>query len=87
MQKAAHLSTCGYCSEALTLFHHKASRRHMCEPHKHTVPVCWANIPYAKPKKNSPKLLPEDKLSIQQVIGTFLYYAKGSRCHVNDNDI
>jgi len=48
----------------------------MDQPHEYTVPVCRAKIQYAKDADSSAKLSLEDRMSIQQVTGTFLYYAR-----------
>ena len=48
----------------------------MFKPHIYTAPVYGAKTQYMKPEDNSPKLLSEDKLSIQQVTYIFLYYAR-----------
>ena len=65
----------GYCSEALTRFQHEAGKV-MDQPHQHAVPVYGAKIQYAKLADTRPKLGDEDKKFIQQVTGTFLYYAR-----------
>ena len=64
-----------YCIAALTRFRHEASGR-MDQPHQHILLAYGAKIQYAKDADTSPKLPPEDKLFIQQVTGTFLYYAR-----------
>ena len=46
------------------------------QPHQHSIPMYGATIQYAKKLDDSPKLDKEDKLFIQQVTGTFLYYAR-----------
>ena len=63
-----------YRIAALTRFRHKASGQ-MDQPHQHILPAYGAKIQYAKDVDRSSKLPPEDKLFIQQVAGTFLYYA------------
>ena len=75
-RRRVHLAMPGYCTETLTIFRHKAGRVRMDQPHKHAIPAYGAKIQHAKPEDTSPKLLPEDKLFIQQVTGTFLYYAR-----------
>ena len=47
----------------------------MTQLHVHAVPVYSTNIYYAKAKDKSTKLGKADKLTIQQVAVTFLYYA------------
>ena len=65
----------GYCSEALTRFRHEATKI-LDQPNQHAVPVYEANIQYAKEANKSALLNPVDKTFIQQVTGTFLYYAR-----------
>ena len=48
----------------------------MDQPHEHVAPVYGATIHYAKNMDTSTKLGPEDTKFIQQVTGTFLYYAR-----------
>ena len=56
-----------YYIAALTRFRHEASGW-MDQPHQHVLPAYGAKIQYAKDADTSPKLPPEDKLFIQQVI-------------------
>ena len=65
----------GYCREPLTRFRHEAVTC-MDKPHQHTVLVYGAEVQYAKPADTSTKLDGEDIKFIQQVTGTFLYYAR-----------
>ena len=65
----------GYCLEALQRFRHEAAQW-TDQPHDHSVPMYGAKIQYAKKLDESPEIGPEDKLFIQQVTGTFLYYAR-----------
>jgi hypothetical protein len=74
-RREVHCSMPGYCSEALVRFRHEM-RKIMDQPHEHAVPVYGAKIQYAKGPDTTAKLGPEDKLFIQQVTGTFLYYAR-----------
>ena len=74
-KKQVHLSMPGYCSEALQQFRHDCKTK-QDQPHQHTVPTYGATIQYAKPPDESPTLNNEDKTFIQQVTGTFLYYAR-----------
>ena len=65
-----------YCEESLIRFRHEL-RKIMDQPHKHTLlPVYRANIQYTKTEDKSSKLGKADKLFIQQVTGTFLYYTR-----------
>ena len=46
------------------------------QPHKHAVPFFGATIKYTKPEDTSPLINEEEKKYVQQVTGTFLYYAR-----------
>ena len=48
----------------------------MDQPHKHTAPVYGSTVQYAKPEDTTQQLDKAGKLFIQQVTGTFLYYAR-----------
>ena len=74
-KRQVHLSMPGYCKEALTRFAHKL-RKANDQPHRHTIPAFGAKVQYAPAKDNSPPLSKEDTKFIQQVTGTFLYYAR-----------
>ena len=65
----------GYYTEGLTRCHHEAPGRLMDQLHKHVQRIYGAAVQYAKDVDTSPKLGSEDKIFIQQVTGTFLYYA------------
>ena len=65
----------GYYNKVLTYFHHEL-RKIMDQPHKHALQVYGAKIQYAKSEDKYVKLGKEDKLFIQQVTSTFLYYAR-----------
>ena len=73
--RRVHLSMPGYCQEALTRFGHKL-RRLTDQPHKHAIPVYGRTIQYAKEEDTSEPLSKEKTKFIQQVTGTFLYYAR-----------
>ena len=70
-----HLSMPSYCKEALVRFRHELQKV-MDQPHKHTVPVYGSTVQYAKPDNTTRPLDKAGKLFIQQVTGTFLYYAR-----------
>ena len=65
----------GYCSEALQRFRHEAGKI-QDQPHQHSIPTYGATTQYANLPDQSPKLNDQDKTFIQQVTGTFLYYAR-----------
>ena len=75
VNRKVHLSMPGYCPEALQRFRHDCARK-THQPHEHSIPMYGRKIQYAKKLDESPKLGPADKLFIQQVTGTFLYYAR-----------
>ena len=75
IKRKVHLSMPGYCDEALIRFRHEL-RKIMDQPHKHAVPVYGAKVQYAKTEDKSAKLGKEGTKFIQQVTGTFLYYAR-----------
>ena len=65
----------GYCKEALVRFEHTL-RKLNHQPHKHVLPVYGRTIQYAKEPDTSPKIGEAEKKFVQQVTGTFLYYAR-----------
>ena len=75
-KRKVHLSMPGYSSEALQRFRHGATFNKQDQPHDHSIPMYGATIQYAKKLDESPKLNKQDKQFIQQVTGTFLYYAR-----------
>lgn len=72
-----HLSMPGYCLEALQRFRHDSAQR-TNQPHEQSVPMNGAKVQYAKKLDKSPDIGPADKLFIQQVTSTFLYYARAA---------
>ena len=70
-----HFSMPGYFSETLQCFR-LDSARWTEQLHGHNIPVYRAKIQWVKKLDYSPKIGPTDKLFIQQVTGTFLYYAR-----------
>ena len=65
----------GYCKEGLVRFRHKL-RKLNHQPHRHIVPNYGAKIQYASKDDTSPKVDKDVTKFIQQVTGTFLYYAR-----------
>ena len=65
----------GYCKEALIRFNHTLQKINH-QPYKHNEPKYGAKIQYAEQPDASPKLGKEETKFIQQVTGTFLYYAR-----------
>ena len=64
-----------YVKDSLILFQHTLQIL-TYQPHKHIIPVFGATIQYAKASDTSNKLDDNGKMFIQQVTGTFLYYAR-----------
>ena len=73
-KRQVHLSLPEYVKDALILFQHTL-RKLTDQPHKHAIPVFGDTIKYAKAADTSNKLDDDSKKFIQQVTGTFLYYA------------
>ena len=69
------MSIPGYCKEALVRFGH-VMRKKRHQPHTHTRPVYDVTIQYKKEQDTTPLLDKEGKTFVQQVTGTFLYYAR-----------
>ena len=74
-KRQVHLSMPGYVKEALVRFKHKL-RRKTDQPHRHEPPKYGATIQYAKEEDSSDLLNAKETQSIQQITGTFLYYAR-----------
>ena len=70
-----HLSMPGYCKDALIRFNHKL-RKLNDQPHRHVIPTYGAKIQYATKTDLTPKVDADKMKFIQQVTGTFLYYAR-----------
>jgi hypothetical protein len=65
----------GYVSEALIRFQHAPPAKPQHQPHPHIKPVYGASEQNAEIIDTSPPLSKENKKYIQEVVGTFLYYA------------
>ena len=74
-KRQVHLSMQEYVKDSLIRFQHTL-RKLTDQLHKHTIPVFGATIKYAKAAETSNKLNGNGKTFIQQVTGTFLYYAR-----------
>ena len=74
-KRQVHMSMPGYCKDALVRFGHKL-RKPNDQPHKHTLPVYGRTIQHAKPDNKTPKLDADQTKLVQQITGTFLYYAR-----------
>ena len=64
-----------YFGDALHKFQHAKPKRPQDSSHPWVIPTYGARTQYAKTEDTSPVLPPKQINRIQQVIGTFLYYA------------
>jgi hypothetical protein len=71
-----HLSIPGYVTKALHRFQHERPVKRQNQPHQHTIPNHGSKQQYAKAESNKPELDEEKKKYIQQILGTFLFYAR-----------
>ena len=74
--KKVHLSMLQYVTNALKRFNHKCPHKPQDQPYPHVKPNYGAKAQYAADADASPLLSPEDKKFVQEVVGTFLYYAR-----------
>ena len=75
-KREVHLSVPGYVPKALHRFQHIAPKHRQQQPHKHNIPNYGAKQQFAKIESDEPILGDDDKKYIQQVLGTFLFYAR-----------
>lgn len=66
----------GYVKEAIKQFQHELTKIPTNQPYPDIPPKYGEKIQYAKPLDDSPLLSKTDKKFIQQVTGTFLFYAR-----------
>ena len=66
----------GYVSEALACFKHVCTKKREDQPYAHVVPNYGAKVQYAADENTSRLATKEEKIFIQQVVGTFLYYGR-----------
>ncbi len=74
--RAVHVSMLDYGPEALARFQHKPPRTPQHQPYPHIKPTYGATTQYTKDVDTTPLLDKEGKKYTQEVIGTFLYYAR-----------
>ena len=74
--KKVHISMLDYVPEALTRFQHPKPKKPQHQPYPHVKPTYGATKQYAVDNDTSPPLSKSDKKYVQEVIGTFLYYAR-----------
>ena len=65
-----------YVTAALKRFNHTQPRKPQHQPYPHIKPIYVSTAQYTTHTNTSPPLTPEDKKFIQEVTGTFLYYAR-----------
>ncbi|KAL7551824.1 hypothetical protein ACHAWF_015016 [Thalassiosira exigua] len=79
-QKKVHLSMPDYIPDALKRFNHKRPAKAQNSPHQHVPPNYGAKQQFTQAQDDEPELSPDDKKYVQQVLGTFLYYARAVDC-------
>jgi hypothetical protein len=73
--RVVDLSMPGYLQAALHKFQHPAPKRPQHAPHPWTQPNYGTKMQLTTPNGTTDPLPPKAKLSVQQVVGTLLYYA------------
>ena len=79
-QRQVHISMPEYVPEALKRFKRECPRRKQTSPHAHTPITYGAKQQFATQEPPATPLNKEGKLFVQQVLGTFLYYARAVDC-------
>jgi len=74
--RCVHLSMPGYIPDALKRFKREKPKKWQGSPHVHIIPNYGARQQFAKVEVDERVLKDDDKRYIQQVLGTFLYYAR-----------
>lgn len=74
--REVHLSMLGYVKKALKRFNHAVPNKPQNQPYPHVPPNYGAKVQYSAPDDTSPVLDKANKRYIQEVTGTFLYYAR-----------
>jgi hypothetical protein len=76
INKNVHVSMLDYVPETLIQFQHTPPTKPQHQPYPHIKPTYGATKQYAETIDTSPPLSKEDKKYVQEVVGTFLYYAQ-----------
>jgi hypothetical protein len=76
INKNVHVSMLNYVPEALIRFQQAPPAKPQHQPYPHVKPRCSATKQYAETIDTTPPLSKEDKKFVQDVVGTFLYYAQ-----------
>ena len=74
--RIVYLSMLDYVKAAIARFQHKPPRKPQDQPHLHVKPKYGATKQYAPDDDDSPLLDQAGQKFVQEVIGTFLYYAR-----------
>ena len=75
-KREVHVSIPGYVETALKRFKHEKPDKPQHQPYPHNPKKYGAKAQYVEPKDDSPLLNKDDKRFIQEVTGTFLFYAR-----------
>ena len=78
--RLVHISMPEYMDKALQRFKHKMPKKRQDQPYPHIERKYGAKQQFAELEDTSPALSKEEKTFIQEVIGTFLYYARAVDC-------
>ena len=74
--REVHISILSYVRDALNRFHHACIWKPQDQSYPHVNPTYGSKSQYAKNKDDSLVLSPANKKFIQELTGTFLYYAR-----------
>ncbi|KAL7476408.1 hypothetical protein ACHAW6_002274 [Cyclotella cf. meneghiniana] len=75
--KQVHLSMPGYADKALKRFGHEKPRKRQDQPHEHVPPEYGTKQQFTKEEDKSPATGKAEQQFIWQVLGTFLFNARG----------
>ena len=76
INRQVHVSMRGYVNMSLIRFKHKTPKRKQDQPYQHVIPNYGAKTQYAVGPDGTALLDKDRKKFVQQVTGTFLYYAQ-----------
>ena len=74
--REVHMSMLSYVQDALTRFRHDHPRKLQDQPYPHAKPTYGSKAQYATDADSSPLRSPLQNKFVQEVTGTFLYYAQ-----------
>jgi hypothetical protein len=75
-ERRVHISIPGYVKAALTRFQHARPKKPQNQPYPHNPIQYGSKAQYVEQKDETPLLGKDDKRFIQEVTGTFLFYAR-----------